>query len=173
MIKTIMLTVIYLRHFWQANYYNKQIQRFTCLSFLGIIPPQDNDSPTPCWEKSTDIFPKPSGNMTDTEKLSTRSGCSIRRCQNRHTQPDSDSCSERTFDRLYLRATANAKTKVIRETLLIVDSDFERESSKTLSVNKGEVVTLLGTHANGWFWVRSKAGEEGFIPAAIVGHGFL
>ncbi|KAL3270106.1 hypothetical protein HHI36_009164 [Cryptolaemus montrouzieri] len=36
---------------------------------LGIIPPADDDESGPCWEKSTDIFPRPCGNITDTENL--------------------------------------------------------------------------------------------------------
>lgn len=45
----------------------------TCLP-LGILPPEARDKstnhtkPTPCWESNGDIFPKPCGNMTDSEK---------------------------------------------------------------------------------------------------------
>ncbi|TMW50378.1 hypothetical protein DOY81_004532 [Sarcophaga bullata] len=45
----------------------------TCLP-LGILPPEarkdttNHTKPTPCWESNGDIFPKPCGNMTDSEK---------------------------------------------------------------------------------------------------------
>ncbi|XP_037810454.1 alpha-protein kinase 1-like [Lucilia sericata] len=41
----------------------------TCLP-LGILPPEarKESKPTPCWETNGDIFPKPCGNMTDSEK---------------------------------------------------------------------------------------------------------
>ncbi|XP_023314900.1 myb-like protein U [Trichogramma pretiosum] len=55
---------------------------------------------------------------------------------------------------------------------------FDQVSSATdaLSVNKGEVVLLLGEHrpdADGRYRVRAKDGREGFIPAAVAAHGFL
>lgn len=83
-------------------------------------------------------------------------------------------CSEKSFDRLYLRAAASAKLRgCTRQTLLVVCCDYDSEKRNTLMVRKGEVVVLLSTQVKGWFWVRNKEGTEGFIPAAVAGHGFL
>ncbi|XP_017787157.1 PREDICTED: uncharacterized protein LOC108569911, partial [Nicrophorus vespilloides] len=139
---------------------------------LGIIPSSD-DSSSPCWENNTDVFPRPSGNMTDTEKLSSRSDCSGSRCRSRRSRNAASTCGERSVDRLYLRAAASSKSMDVRQTLLVISCDYEKENDKTLSVCKGEVVALLGTHYRGWFWVKKKEGLEGFIPAAVAGHGFL
>lgn len=43
----------------------------------------------------------------------------------------------------------------------------------TLNVTKGDVVELVSGHVKDWFLVRTKGGVEGFIPAAVAGHGFL
>ncbi|EFA10618.1 uncharacterized protein LOC103314375 isoform X3 [Tribolium castaneum] len=141
---------------------------------LGIIPPPEDDATAPCWENSTDVFPKPSGNMTDTEKLSSKSECSVEtRCHSRRLRPSS-TCEERSVDRLYLSALASSKRgKIQRQTLLVINSDYFGTEKNALQVQKGDVVVLQGTHVPGWFWVRNKEGEEGFIPAVIAGHGFL
>ncbi|XP_014474091.1 PREDICTED: uncharacterized protein LOC106744132 [Dinoponera quadriceps] len=140
---------------------------------LGILP-----QPTrgPCWEDSTDVFPRPLGNMTDTEKLrDTRSECGgARSGRVRRSSRDAVSaCGERSVDRLYLRAAANARTKGSRHTLLVIRSDYEARGGNALTVSKGDVVALLSDHVSDWFWVRSRDGREGFIPAVIAGHGFL
>ncbi|XP_011258215.1 uncharacterized protein LOC105252517 [Camponotus floridanus] len=143
---------------------------------LGILP---HPTQGPCWEDSTDIFPRPLGNMTDIEKLrDTRSECGasrgrqsgrVRRCM----RDAVSACGERSVDRLYLRAAANARIKGSRYTLLVIRTDYEAESTNALTVSKGDVVALLSDHINDWFWVRSRDGKEGFIPAVIAGHGFL
>ncbi|OAD62765.1 hypothetical protein WN48_07222 [Eufriesea mexicana] len=141
---------------------------------LGILP-----QPTrgPCWEDSTDVFPRPLGNMTDTEKLrDTRSECGARGRNPRVRRGSRDAvsaCGERSVDRLYLRAAANARTKGSRHTLLVIRSDYEGQGGNALTVSKGDVVALLSDHVSDWFWVRSRDGREGFIPAVIAGHGFL
>ncbi|XP_050457314.1 uncharacterized protein LOC126854511 isoform X2 [Cataglyphis hispanica] len=143
---------------------------------LGILP---HPTRGPCWEDSTDIFPRPLGNITDTEKLrDTRSECGanrghqngkVRRCM----RDAVSACGERSVDRLYLRAAANARTKGSRHTLLMIRSDYEAGSANVLTVSKGDVVALLSDHISDWFWVRSRDGREGFIPAVVAGHGFL
>ncbi|XP_012214820.1 uncharacterized protein [Linepithema humile] len=143
---------------------------------LGILP-----QPTrgPCWEDSTDVFPRPLGNMTDTEKLrDTRSECGASRGRGsrirRGPRDAVSACGERSVDRLYLRAATNARIKGLRYTLLVIRNDYEAHAANALTVSKGDVVALLSDHVNDdWFWVRSKDGKEGFIPAAIAGHGFL
>jgi len=82
-------------------------------------------------------------------------------------------CGERSVDRLYLRAAANARIKGSRHTLLVIRTDYEAESTNALTVSKGDVVALLSDHISDWFWVRSRDGKEGFIPAVVAGHGFL
>jgi len=115
--------------------------------------------------------------MTDTEKLrDTRSECGASRGRRirRGSRDAISACGERSVDRLYLRAAANARTKGLRYTLLVIRNDYEAHAANALTVSKGDVVVLLSDHVNDdWFWVRSKDGKEGFIPAAIAGHGFL
>lgn len=112
--------------------------------------------------------------MTDTEKLSSKSCCSAGRCQSRRSRIANSTCSEKSFDKLYLRATASARLRgTTRQTLLVVCCDYASEKRNTLAVKKGEVVVLLSTQVKGWFWVRNKERAEGFIPAAVAGHGFL
>ncbi|XP_053674506.1 uncharacterized protein LOC128724810 [Anopheles nili] len=99
----------------------------TCLP-LGILPSNQRSSssskPTPCWESNKDIFPKPCGNLTDSEKeiqqlrggtrsegrrtprlkrssANSRSAASITTCN-----------SERDLDSLYLRTVASNQPKV-------------------------------------------------------------
>ncbi|XP_043469530.1 uncharacterized protein LOC122503151 [Leptopilina heterotoma] len=141
---------------------------------LGILPQPTHG---PCWEDSTDVFPRPLGNMTDTEKLrDTRSECGTRGRSGRMRRSSRDAfstCGERSVDRLYLRAAANARTKGSRHTLLVIRNDYEGHEVNAISVMKGDVVALISDHVNDWFWVRSRDGREGFIPAVIAGHGFL
>lgn len=110
--------------------------------------------------------------MTDTEKLSSQSDCGGGRCRNR-SRHASSTCGERSVDRLYLRAAAIAKNRGVRQTLLVIVSDFTGSGDNEISVKKGDVVFLLDTQVEGWFYVKNKEGTEGFIPAAIAGHGFL
>lgn len=179
----------------------------------------------PCWESTLDLYPQPCGNMTDSEKEQLRGGtkseCGRSRVKSNFYDDTLSAYSEKTFDKLYLKATSSfPKLKDIcddntafnnrfgtksqdnklkynnkrrqrqkeninlsyttRHTLLIVESDFEGSKSiKTLTVNKGEVVILVQGESveadvdSEWFYVRNKDGEEGFIPAAIAGHGYL
>lgn len=73
------------------------------------------------------------------------------------------------MDSLYLAAQAKAK----RQVLIVVAADYIGKGRNTLSVNKGDVVTLISSHLRDWFWVRTRDGKEGFIPAVVAGHGFL
>lgn len=70
-------------------------------------------------------------------------------------------------------------TRSLRQTLLAVTENFV---STAISVKKGDVVTLLACkqiqdkrlqQPIQWFFVRSRDGQEGFIPAEVAGHGFL
>uniref|UniRef100_A0A182QY02 SH3 domain-containing protein n=1 Tax=Anopheles farauti TaxID=69004 RepID=A0A182QY02_9DIPT len=101
----------------------------TCLP-LGILPSNQrsesssSSKPTPCWESNKDVFPKPCGNLTDSEKeiqqlrggtrsegrrtprlkrssANSRSAASITACN-----------SERDLDSLYLRTVASNQPKV-------------------------------------------------------------
>lgn len=73
----------------------------------------------------------------------------------------------------------NNVTRSLRQTLLAVTENFV---SAAISVKKGDVVTLLACkqiqdkrlqQPIQWFFVRSRDGQEGFIPAENAGHGFL
>lgn len=112
--------------------------------------------------------------MTDTEKLSSsKSDCGTGGWCSRSRNAAS-TCGERSVDRLYLRAAAISKCKGVRQTLLVIISDFKGNNEKNgFSVTAGEVVFLLNADVPGWFYVRNKEGAEGYIPAAVAGHGFL
>lgn len=189
----------------------------------------------PCWETSGDVFPKPCGNMTDSEKeIQLRGGTRSEGARTPRLRRTSKQCGEKNVDLLYLRAasqpklqeksyaqlksttkmckssehaakpnddyvllqhkkppmypqsnvkpTGNARfngTRSLRQTLLAVTENFV---SSAISVKKGDVVTLLACkqiqdkrlqQPIQWFFVRSRHGQEGFIPAEVAGHGFL
>ncbi|XP_066141309.1 uncharacterized protein [Euwallacea fornicatus] len=147
---------------------------YTACLPLGIIPPRDNEKYSPCWERSTDVFPKP-GSVTDTEKTRYKSEREDNElyCPNRRFRAAFSTCGEKSVDRLYLRAAAMAKEKGTRRTLLVINEDFNSIENNCLSVMKNEVVFLLNAQTNGWFYVKNKEGREGFIPSVIAGHGFL
>lgn len=81
-----------------------------------------------------------------------------------------------------IKSVTNARfngTRSLRQTLLAVTENFV---STAISVKKGDVVTLLACkqiqdkrlqQPIQWFFVRSRDGQEGFIPAEVAGHGFL
>ncbi|CAH1403390.1 unnamed protein product [Nezara viridula] len=131
----------------------------SCLP-LGILPPESSAP----WESQSDIFPKPTGNRIE-EKIGTRSECGSRSGQRYKRR----GCGEESVDSLYLAAQAKAK----RQVLIVVAADYIGKGRNTLSVNKGDVVTLISSHLRDWFWVRTRDGKEGFIPAVVAGHGFL
>ncbi|CAG9783996.1 unnamed protein product [Diatraea saccharalis] len=161
---------------------------------LGILPnKQSNQKKTPCWESSTDIYPRPCGNLTDTEKEHlrgrTRSECQYRPQNDK--QKSRNSCAERDFDSLYLKTKSvnsinrlhekeHKNIPVKRQILMVVNSDYKGSVlNRTLTVQKGDVVVLMqgtGLEADidmDWFYVKMKDGRQGFIPAAIAGHGYI
>ncbi|CAH2086110.1 unnamed protein product [Euphydryas editha] len=148
---------------------------------------------TPCWESSTDIYPRPCGNLTDNEKEQlrsrTRSESRYRPRSSRHKI----SCAERDFDNLYLKSKSvssnldkiqdkeniDIKGKCEKQTLVVVNSDFKGQVyNRTVSVKKGEVVVLMQSGGETdvdleWFYVKKRDGNHGFIPAAVAGHGYI
>lgn len=241
----------------------------SCLP-LGILPPATRNAtstskPTPCWETNGDVFPRPCGNMTDSEKeIRIRGG--TRSDGARTPRPRRLSSykgyGEHHVDKLYLRAAsqprlteksyaqlrptakcrqhhsssstaatkttvaanklnnddyivlqkynsratatisitnttastvstesttkkscANAlnnnhnmgiKTRSLRQTLVAITNDYITDS---ITVRKGEIVTLLNCKETKdkrqWFYIKTRDGREGFIPAEFAGHGFL
>ncbi|XP_064293147.1 uncharacterized protein LOC128683736 isoform X2 [Plodia interpunctella] len=154
---------------------------------LGILPNKTPDRKTPCWESSTDIYPRPCGNLTDTEKEQlkgrTRSEC---RYKPREKRRPKTSCAEKDFDTLYLKTKSasnidrvhekeNINLKTKRQTLLVVISDYKGVNN-SFCVVKGEVVTMIQKFVGvkeDWFYVRKKDGSQGYIPAAAAGHGYI
>nr|XP_021180869.2 uncharacterized protein LOC110369688 isoform X1 [Helicoverpa armigera] len=163
---------------------------------LGILPNRTSpQKKTPCWESSTDIYPRPCGNLTDNEKEQlrgrTRSEC---RYPSRTTRrKPKNSCAEKDFDTLYLKTKSVCSNidklhekenrdykQVKRQTLLVVNSDYTGSVlNKTLTVQKGDVVVLVqggGVETDvdaEWFYVKKKDGSQGFIPAVVAGHGYI
>ncbi|XP_030024212.2 uncharacterized protein LOC115443085 isoform X1 [Manduca sexta] len=156
---------------------------------LGILPNRTSpQKKTPCWESSTDIYPRPCGNLTDNEKEQlrgrTRSEC---RYQARSRRKP-DICPEKDFDSLYLKTKSvnnidrahEREHEVKRQTLLVVNSDYRGNVlEKTLSVQQGDVVVLAQGRRlesdvdTDWFYVKKKDGSHGYIPAVIAGHGYI
>ncbi|XP_030560908.1 uncharacterized protein LOC115762721 isoform X1 [Drosophila novamexicana] len=62
----------------------------------------------------------------------------------------------------------------LRQTLVAINADFITES---IVVHKGEIVTLCECRESKdqrqWFYVKTRDGREGFIPAEVAGHGYL
>lgn len=96
----------------------------------------------------------------------TRSECGGLRPARQNYDTLSD-CGERSVDKLYLRASSR------RHTLLVISKDYEGNGQSMLPVREGDVVALVSSHIQDWFYVRNKCGDEGFIPAVVAGHGFL
>ncbi|CAG5051221.1 unnamed protein product [Parnassius apollo] len=163
---------------------------------LGILPNKTSvQKKTPCWESSTDIYPQPCGNLTDTEKEQLRGRTrSETRTKPRTQKILKTSCAEKDFDTLYLKTKSicsnidrlhekenlQVNYGVKRQTLLVVNSDYGGNVlNKTLTVHKGDVVTLVqgdGSETDvdsEWFYVRKKDGSEGFIPAVVADHGYI
>ncbi|XP_014370901.2 uncharacterized protein LOC106720674 isoform X1 [Papilio machaon] len=170
---------------------------YTACLPLGILPNRTSvQKKTPCWESSTDIYPRPCGNLTDTEKEQlrgrTRSETRSRPRVDRSIKSQT-SCAEKDFDTLYLKTKSicsnidklhdkenvQIKSVVRRQTLLVVNSDYGGNAlNKTLSVNKGDVVMLMQGVGESdvdseWFYVKKKDGSQGFIPAVVAGHGYI
>ncbi|XP_022217654.2 uncharacterized protein LOC111070916 [Drosophila obscura] len=62
----------------------------------------------------------------------------------------------------------------LRQTLVAINSDYVTES---IAVHKGDIVTLCECRESKdqrqWFYVKTRDGREGFIPAEVAGHGYL
>ncbi|XP_050678676.1 uncharacterized protein LOC126974955 isoform X2 [Leptidea sinapis] len=160
------------------------VQYTACLP-LGILPTRSSlQKKMPCWESSTDIYPRPCGNLTDTEKDlrdRTRSECTYKRTKRYKT-----SCAEKEFDNLYLKTKSVSNISAydkenatnFSRTMIIVNSDYVGSTlNKTLTVFKGDVVVMLeGVRESDvdseWYYVRKIDGSEGFIPASITARGF-
>ncbi|XP_077288955.1 uncharacterized protein LOC143913183 [Arctopsyche grandis] len=86
----------------------------SCLP-LGILPPihrsQASWKTAPCWESTLDLYPQPCGNMTDSEKEQLRGGtkseCGRSRPKSNYYEDTMSAYSEKTFDKLYLKATTS------------------------------------------------------------------
>ncbi|CAG4951947.1 unnamed protein product [Parnassius apollo] len=96
--------------------------------------------------------------------------------------PDAEGLSTRADATSGLHEKENLQVNygVKRQTLLVVNSDYGGNVlNKTLTVHKGDVVTLVqgdGSETDvdsEWFYVRKKDGSEGFIPAVVAGHGYI
>ncbi|KAL1132179.1 hypothetical protein AAG570_010136, partial [Ranatra chinensis] len=131
----------------------------SCLP-LGILPPQHDTAP--CWESHSDIFPKPVGTRSECGRARSECGGGSK------WRTGNGSGVART------EAVANTRLKAAtRQTLLVISKDYQSTGPSTLTVAKGDVVALISSKVKDWFWVRDRRGQEGFIPAAVAGHGFL
>ncbi|XP_055846550.1 uncharacterized protein LOC129912354 [Episyrphus balteatus] len=234
----------------------------SCLP-LGILPPaargNSTSKPTPCWDTNGDVFPRPCGNMTDSEKeirlrggtrsdgartprlkrippsgtlehhvdkLYLRAASQPKLTEKAYAQLKStnlykkqaaaaaankanatatltptltpaivNSCnaSVRTSNNEYLQqhktkllqkqqslmsqkaaSTASSENRSLRQTLVAIMMDYATQS---ITLQKGEIVTLCECRESKdrrqWFYVRTRDGREGYIPAEVAGHGFL
>lgn len=96
--------------------------------------------------------------------------------------------NERNIDILYLQAISK-KPKIIKEeidikrqlnghnlqncTTLIITNDYISSDKCTLSVKKGDTVLLIHSHVRGWFCVKNKKNEEGYIPTVTAAYNFI
>ncbi|XP_037944738.1 uncharacterized protein LOC119677459 [Teleopsis dalmanni] len=118
---------------------------YACCLPLGILPPaargigEGSSKPTPCWESNCDIFPRPCGNMTDSEKEirlrgGTRSdGARTPRGKRTETNREADKVNgnftpygEHQVDKLYLRAASQPK--------LVAKAYAQLKSTKNASI---------------------------------------
>ncbi|CAD7080839.1 unnamed protein product [Hermetia illucens] len=86
----------------------------SCLP-LGILPPAirttPTSRPTPCWENTGDVFPRPCGNMTDSEKeIRLRGGTRSEGARTpRLRKTPVKTYGEHHVDKLYLRAASQPR----------------------------------------------------------------
>lgn len=152
---------------------------------LGILPNRTSaQKKTPCWESSTDVYPRPCGNLTDNEKEQLR-GRTRSECRYQKRKDTKNSCAEKNFDTLYLKTKSACsidklgKGNQVRQTLLVVNCDYKGSPlNKTLTVYKGDVVVLVQStdieaDDTEWFYVKKRDGSQGFIPAVVAGHGYI
>ncbi|XP_067642775.1 uncharacterized protein [Eurosta solidaginis] len=68
----------------------------------------------------------------------------------------------------------NRKQHGLRQTLVAINCDYTTDS---IILHKGEIVTLCECRESKdhrqWFYVRTRDGREGYIPAEVAGHGYL
>ncbi|XP_054732439.1 uncharacterized protein LOC129240564 [Anastrepha obliqua] len=69
---------------------------------------------------------------------------------------------------------ASRKQHGLRQTLVAINTDYSTDS---IVLHKGEIVTLCECRESKdhqqWFYVRTRDGREGYIPAEVAGHGYL
>ncbi|XP_036336421.1 uncharacterized protein LOC118746660 isoform X1 [Rhagoletis pomonella] len=69
---------------------------------------------------------------------------------------------------------ASRKQHGLRQTLVAINTDYATDS---IVLHKGEIVTLCECRESKdhrqWFYVRTRDGREGYIPAEVAGHGYL
>uniref|UniRef100_A0A1A9WPV9 SH3 domain-containing protein n=1 Tax=Glossina brevipalpis TaxID=37001 RepID=A0A1A9WPV9_9MUSC len=187
---------------------------YNCCLPLGILPPEargegvGSAKPTPCWESNGDIFPKPCGNMTDSEKelhLRGGGGGSARsegtrtphlkalpmdnesvvisvKMDHVDTLNGNSMCDgEHQVDKLYLKAASQPKLNEKPAYAQLKDLKTAQIYNKPNPIND-EYVTLQQQHQQQcretkdhrqWFYVRTRDGRQGYIPAEVAGHGYL
>lgn len=73
-----------------------------------------------------------------------------------------------------INAIRNKQPQGQRQTLVAINADYETDS---ISLKKGEIVTLCECRQSKdlrqWFYVKTRDGREGYIPAEVAGHGYL
>lgn len=78
-----------------------------------------------------------------------------------------------------LSSSSSCSSSLVRQTLLAVQEDY---SCNGIIVRKGDVVTLLACKEyreknsntmKRWFYVKTRNGIDGFIPAEVAGNGYL
>ncbi|XP_030380299.1 uncharacterized protein LOC115628362 [Scaptodrosophila lebanonensis] len=79
-----------------------------------------------------------------------------------------------TVPQTLLNAVRRQQQNGLRQTLVAINSDYITDS---IAVHKGEIVTLCECRESKdqrqWFYVKTRDGREGFIPAEVAGHGYL
>lgn len=91
--------------------------------------------------------------------------------------------SESTFDFIYLQILRNnekVSSPMLNNYLsedgksitLIIKTDYNSTSKDTLSVKKGEIVSLIHCCVKGWYWVKKENDVEGFIPSITASYCF-
>ncbi|XP_055529743.1 uncharacterized protein LOC129721326 isoform X2 [Wyeomyia smithii] len=142
----------------------------SCLP-LGILPPNQRSSstskPTPCWETNKDVFPRPSGNLTDSEKeiQQLRGGTRsegrrtprLKRSGTSSRSVTSVTCnSEKNLDSLYLRVanqlkSADSQTQFaqLKLTTKVLSGNGGGKVDKILNVEQPTEKTATAAVTNG------------------------
>ncbi|XP_030079494.1 uncharacterized protein LOC115482994 [Drosophila hydei] len=133
---------------------------YACCLPLGILP---TGKTTPCKQQRQPPLSQPVRRLSNVSYITNGHN-------GQHLHPKSIPQQQQQQLSVLRRQQQNG----LRQTLVAINADYITES---IVVHKGEIVTLCECRESKdqrqWFYVKTRDGREGFIPAEVAGHGYL